>query len=296
MTQQIDADALTPFVSGLAFPEGPRWHDGALWCSDIADGKVLRISAQGQVSVVADGLQRPSGLGWLPDGRLLLVAGEQRQLWRREGDAWAMHADLSGMVPASCNDMVVDPQGRAYVGNWGFDYEAGDKPANTVLVCVDRDGRSRVVANELAFPNGTVITPDGSTLIVAETFASRLSAFDISGDGSLSGRRVWASIEGASPDGICLDAEGAIWLASPPSGEVIRVLEGGVVTHRIKVAGDAVACMLGGADRRSLFVLSTRLFERVDGRRRFNGVQRLRELRAGRIDLLRVDVPGAGWP
>lgn len=296
MTQSIEAAALTPFVSGLAFPEGPRWHDGALWCSDIADGKVLRISAEAQVSVVAAELQRPSGLGWLPDGRLLVVAGEQRQLWRREGNAWAVHADLSKVVPASCNDMVVDAQGRAYVGNWGFNYEAGDKPANTVLVCVNLDGQARVVADDLAFPNGTVITPDGCTLIVAETFASRLSAFDIADDGSLSGRRVWAATEGSNPDGICLDAEGAIWLASPPSGEVLRVREGGAVTHRIKVAANAVACMLGGADRRSLFILSTQLFDSVNGRRRFNGVERLRELRAGRIDTLRVEVPGAGWP
>jgi sugar lactone lactonase YvrE len=296
MTQTIEAAALTPFVSGLAFPEGPRWRDGALWCSDIADGKVLRISEQAQVSVVAEGLRRPSGLGWLPDGRLLLVAGEQRQLWRREGEAWALHADLSSLAPASCNDMVVDAQGRAYVGNWGFDYEAGGKPATTVLLSVDPDGQARVVADDLAFPNGTVITADGRTLIVAETFASRLSAFDIGDDGSLSARRVWAATAGASPDGICLDAEGAIWLASPPSGEVIRVLEGGAVTHRIKTGGDAVACMLGGADRRSLFVLSTQLFDKVDGRRRFNGVPRLRELKAGRIDMLRVDVPGAGWP
>jgi len=293
MPIRVAAEALTPLVSGLAFPEGPRWHDGALCCSDIADGKVLRISEQAQVSVIAAGLQRPSGLGWLPDGRLLVVAGEQRQLWRREGDAWALHADLSSLVPATCNDMVVDAQGRAYVGNWGSNYEAGDKPANTVLVCVGPDGHARVVADDLAFPNGSVITPDGRTLIVAETFAGRLSAFDIADDGTLSRRRVWATTDGANPDGICLDADGAIWLASPPSSEVIRVLEGGAVTHRIKTAANAVACMLGGSDRRSLFILSTQLFDRVDGRRRFNGVQRLRELRAGRIDTLRVDVSGA---
>ena len=296
MTIRIAADALTPFVDDLAFPEGPRWHDGALWCSDIADGKVLRIAASGAVMLIADSLLRPSGLGWLPDGRLLVVAGEQRQLLRRDFDTWDVHADLSSLVPATCNDMVVDARGRAYVGNWGFDYEAGDKPATTVLLCVDPNGHARVVADHLAFPNGSVITPDGRTLIVAETFASRLSAFDIADDGSLSGRRVWAATEGANPDGICLDADGAIWLASPPSSEVIRVLEGGAVTHRIKVASNAVACMLGGSDRRSLFILSTQLFDRVNGRRRFNGAQRLRELRAGRIDTLRVDVPGAGWP
>lgn len=296
MTHHIEAAALTPFVGGLAFPEGPRWHEDALWCSDIADGKVLRISALGEVSVIAEGLLRPSGLGWLPDGRLLAVAGEQRQLLRREGQAWTLHADLASIVPASCNDMVVDAQGRAYVGNWGFDYEAGGKPVNTVLVCVEPDGQARVVADDLAFPNGTVITPDGRTLIVAETFARQLSAFDIADDGSLSGRRVWAATGDASPDGICLDAQGGVWLASPPTGEVLRVLEGGAVTQRIKVGADAVACMLGGVDRRTLFILSTQLFDKIDGRRRFNGMQRLSELRVGRIDTLLVDVAGAGWP
>lgn len=296
MTRHIAAETLAPFVADLVFPEGPRWHDGALWCSDIADGKVLRISASGAVSVVAEGLSRPSGLGWLADGKLLVVAGEQRQLLRHEGAAWALHADLSTLVPATCNDMVVDAQGRAYVGNWGFNYEVGDGPVGTVLVCVAPDGEARVVANDLMFPNGSVITPDARTLIVAETFAARLSAFDIGADGSLSGRRVWAMTEGANPDGICLDAEGAVWLASPPSAEVLRVLEGGEITHRVAVGAAAVACMLGGDDRRTLFILSTRLFDKVDGRRRFNGVERLRELRAGRIDTLRVDTPGAGWP
>ncbi len=193
--------------------------------------------------------------------------------------------------------MVVDGKGRAYVGNWGFNYESGDKPVTTTLVCVSPDGSARAVADQLLFPNGCVITPDGRTLIIAETFAGRLTAFNIADDGALHGRRVWAMPEGGGrPDGICLDADGAIWLASPPTREVLRVREGGEVTHRVAVNGDAVACMLDGADRRTLFILSTQLFDRIEGRRQFNDFRRLRELRAGRIDTLRVDHPGAGWP
>ena len=192
--------------------------------------------------------------------------------------------------------MLVDAHGRAYVGNWGFDYESLAKPATTVLVCVQADGTARVVADGLLFPNGSVVTPDGGTLIVAETFAGRLSAFDIADDGALHRRRVWAKPEGAAPDGICLDADGAVWLASPPTREAVRVREGGDITHRVAVDGDAVACMLGGVDRRTLFILSTHLFSAEGDQRRFTPLARLRELRPGRIDTLRVDVPGAGWP
>jgi sugar lactone lactonase YvrE len=288
--------ALTPFVQGLAFPEGPRWHEGRLWCSDIADGKVLRIGEDSATEVVVEGLRRPSGLGWLPDGRLLVVEGETRRLLRRDGARWVTHADLSALVSFSLNEMVVDASGRAYVGNWGFDFEAHARPAPTVLVVVEPEGAARVVADGLVFPNGSVITPDGATLLVAETHAGRISAFERRTDGSLHGHRAWATLERAWPDGICLDAEGAVWLASPPTQEVVRVHAGGAIVQRVPTPGDAVACMLGGADRRTLFVLSTRLIERDAPGRPFNGPQRLRELRAGRIDTMRVEVSGAGWP
>jgi sugar lactone lactonase YvrE len=183
--------------------------------------------------------------------------------------------------------MVVDVKGRAYIGNFGFDLAARETPRTTGLILVQPDGRARRVAEDLHFPNGTVITPDGRTLIIAETFAARLTAFDIADDGALSGRRVWAEVEKTSPDGICLDAEGAIWLASPTSREVIRVREGGEVTNRIATPGQAVACMLGGADRRTLFVLS--------GKVKLTPEQSLEEL-SGMIYSMQVTVPGVGWP
>jgi sugar lactone lactonase YvrE len=182
--------------------------------------------------------------------------------------------------------MVVDRQGRAYVGNFGFDYRTG--PMNpTVLILVAPDGQARAVADDLLFPNGCVITPNGRTLVVGETFGARLTAFSIEPDGSLTGRRVWAQLEKAAPDGICLDAEGAIWVASPPNAEVLRVREGGEVTHRIPVENQAIACMLGGPDRRTLFVLTGPVFEPPE---------KVRALRWGRIETVRVEIPGAGLP
>jgi sugar lactone lactonase YvrE len=296
MTRSITEAALAPVAAGLAFPEGPRWHDGALWCADIADGQVLRIGSAGAVEVVADGIPGVSGLGWLPDGRLLAVAGVQRALLRREASGWQVHADLSTLVPADCNDMVVDGQGRAWIGNWGFDFMAGAKPATTVIVRVDPDGRAQVVADGMFFPNGSVVTPDGRTLIVAETYRGQLTAFDIADDGSLRNRRAWATLAEGKPDGICLDAEGAIWLASPPTRDVLRVRPDGEITHRVAVPGDAVACMLGGDDRRTLYLLSAPLFAPPDSAQRFRDSAALRTLRGGRIDSLHVEVPGAGWP
>jgi sugar lactone lactonase YvrE len=296
MARHIASAALTPLVQGLAFPEGPRWHDGALWCADIADGRVLRIGSDGAVDVVVDGIPGVSGLGWLPDGRMLAVAGEQRALLRQASSGWQLHADLAPLVPADCNDMVVDAQGRAWVGNWGFDFLADARPATTVIVRVDPDGRAQAVADGMFFPNGSVVTPDGRTLIVAETYRGQLTAFDIADDGTLSPRRAWAALAEAKPDGICLDAEGAIWLASPPTRQVLRVREGGEITHRVDVPGDAVACMLGGTDRRTLFTLSVPLFAAAGSAHRFNDKATLRAVRGGRIDRMQVDVPGAGWP
>lgn len=291
---QVRPQALRPFAQNLVFPEAPRWHAGALWCSDILAGQVLRFDAQGQAQVVLQGVARVSGLGWLPDGRMLAVAGHQRQVLRQEGDQWQLHADLSALVPAPCNDMVVDAQGRAYVGNWGFQYEEGEAPRATVLVCVQPHGQAKVVADGLLFPNGCVVTPDGATLVVAETFAGQLTAFSIDAQGDLSGRRVWAAPPRIQPDGICLDAEGAIWLASPPQGEVLRVLPDGEVTHRVQAPADPLACVLGGPQGRTLFIMSTALFTRVDGRRRFTPAAQLLAMRCGRIDTLEVAVPGVG--
>jgi len=278
---------LKPFLSQLAFPESPRWHDGWLWFSDFHTRRVQRVSMAGQCETIVTVPGQPSGLGWLPDGRLLIVSMTDRRLLRLDAGGLTEVANLSALAPFHCNDMVVDGKGRAYIGNFGFDFAAKQTPRPTGLILVLPDGAARVVADDLLFPNGTVITPDGKTLIVGETYASRLNAFDIAEDGSLSGRRVWAALDKAAPDGISLDAEGAIWLASPTSREVLRVMQGGVVTHRIATSGQAVACMLGGPDGCTLFVLTTKVMA--------SAKDSLASL-PGAIHTLRVEVPGAGWP
>jgi sugar lactone lactonase YvrE len=277
---------LTTLLDGLCFPEGPRWRDGRLYFSDMHAGRVLAVDMQGRSTVICEVPNQPSGLGWLPDGRMLVVSMTDRKLLRLENGALRMHADLSALAPFHCNDMVVDGQGRAYVGNFGFDHHAGASPLATVLILVTPDGAARAVADDLMFPNGTVITPDGKTLIVGESFARRLTAFDIAADGSLKNRRLWADLGRNPPDGIALDAGGAIWVASPTRHEVIRVKEGGEVTERIAVATDAFACMLGGPERRTLFVLTA---ENSDP-------AQCRAKPTGRIETARVEVAGAGLP
>lgn len=273
-------------LSGLAFPEGPRWHDGRLWFSDMHDHRVIAVDMAGRAETIVGVPQQPSGLGWLPDGRLLVVSMVDRRLMRLDGTTLTEVVDLSPYATFHCNDMVVDARGRAYIGNFGWDLHGGGTPVDAVLVIVTPDGRARVVADALRFPNGTVITPDGRTLIVGESFGARLTAFDIAADGSLSNRREWARLHGAVPDGICLDADGAIWLASPVSAEVLRVREGGEVTDRIAVATQAFACMLGGPERRHLFICTA-----LDSE-----PERCRASRSGRIEVVEVAVPGAGRP
>lgn len=287
------ADDLPPMATldvlldGLAFPEGPRWHDGRLHFSDMHAAAVLAVDDAGRAETIVTVPNSPSGLGWLPDGRMLVVSMHDRRLLRLDAGGLAVVADLAGLASFHCNDMVVDTRGRAYVGNFGFDLYA-EKPEfrKTNLVLVHPDGRAIEVANDLAFPNGTVITPDGRTLIVGESFGARLTAFDVADDGSLANRRVFAKLEGAVPDGICLDAEGAVWVASPVSAEVLRVHEGGRVSRRIPVATQAFACMLGGADRRTLYVCTAATSQPDECRAK----------RTGRIETTRVDVPGAGLP
>jgi sugar lactone lactonase YvrE len=277
---------LAPLADGFVFLEGPRWHDGKLWVSDMHDDRVLTVDLDGRRETVVEVPGQPSGLGWLPDGRLLVVSMTERRLLRLDPTGLSVVADLSSVATFHCNDMVVDAQGRAYIGNFGFDFEAGMPQQTAVLALVLPDGTVRVAAEELAFPNGAVITPDGKTLIVGESFGARLTAFDIATDGTLGRRRVWAAVHGVVPDGICLDAEGAIWVASPLSKEVVRVREGGEVAERIPTATQAIACMLGGPDRRTLFVLTAQSFHRDD----------CRAQRTARIEVVGVDVPGAGLP
>ncbi|MDB5108837.1 MAG: Gluconolactonase, partial [Candidatus Binatus sp.] len=245
---------LKTLLEGLAFPEGPRWHDGKLFFSDMHAHQVIAVDMSGKSSVVCEVFAQPSGLGWLPDGRMLVVSMTDRKLLRLDPDGLETVADISKLAPFHCNDMVVDAKGRAYIGNFGFDLHANEKPRATTLVMVAPDGNARIVAEDLQFPNGTVITPDGKTLIVGESFGRRLTAFDIAADGSLSNRKVWAELGESIPDGISLDAEGAIWVACATSSEVIRVKQGGEVTERFKVATDAFACMLGGPDGKTLFI------------------------------------------
>ncbi|RZU76586.1 sugar lactone lactonase YvrE [Micromonospora kangleipakensis] len=244
-------------VDGLAFGESPRWHDGRLWLADWGAGEVLTVDADGGTEVVArvDGL--PICLDRLPDGRLLVVAGGAGRLLRREPDGvLTPYADLRSLVAHPWNEVVTDARGNAYVNTIGFDFPAGEFAPGAIAL-VPPDGPPRLVADGLAFPNGMALTPDGGTLIVAESYAARLTAYDVAADASLTGRRVWAEISGAAPDGICLDAEGAVWYGDVPNRCAVRVAEGGRVRDRIDLDRGCFACALGGPDGRTLFLVVT---------------------------------------
>ena len=253
-------------ADGLYFGEGPRWHDGRLWFSDFYDHRVKSLDSSGAVRTEIEIDDQPSGLGWLPDGRLLVVAMHRRQLLRIDPDGVKVHADLSGVAAYHTNDMVVDSSGRAYVGNFGFRLDQAvrergvesvlaDHPT-TQLARVDPDGKVHVAASDMHFPNGMVITPDGRTLIVAETLAMRLTAFDIGPDGALSNRRIWATLGMRAPDGICLDANGHVWVANAIAPECVLVAPGGEIVAKVETAEPCYACMLGGDDRRTLYIMS----------------------------------------
>jgi len=276
---------LVTVLDGLAFPEGPRWHDGRLWFSDQHDRRVVATDADGKSETIVDVPEQPSGLGWLPDGTLLVVSMLDRKLMRYDGSALALHADLSALAPAPCNDMVVDARGRAYVGNFGYDMFGGGEYRTTNLVAVDPDGRAWEAADDLAFPNGCVVTPDGRTLIVGESAGARLVAFDIEDDGTLTNRREWAQLQplGATADGICLDAEGAVWVACPYSNRVLRVAEGGQLLEEVAVDSGVFACALGGDDGRTLFMCSAATFDPT----------MTKEMRSGRIVATEVSVGAA---
>jgi sugar lactone lactonase YvrE len=277
---------LKTLVEGLAFPEGPRWRDGKLFFSDQHSHVVLVVDAGGRVETVCHVPNRPSGLGWLPDGRMLVVSMTDRKLMRLDQDGLHVHADLGALASWDCNDMVVDAQGRAYVGNFGYDLAANAPQKPAELVMVTPDGKASVVARDLAFPNGAVITPDGKTLIVGETMGGRLTAFDIEPDGSLGNRRVWANVAPDAPDGIALDAEGALWVASPLMKQTIRVLEGGKVTERIPTDQMSIACALGGEDGKTLFLLTAPTLV----------PEECRAQRGSKILTTQVDIPHAGRP
>ncbi|MCR9276460.1 MAG: SMP-30/gluconolactonase/LRE family protein [Pseudomonadaceae bacterium] len=276
---------LTTLIEHLHFPEGPRWREGELFFSDMHAGRVVASTPDGSTRTVVETGDDPSGLGWLPAGEMLIVAMNRRAVLKFDGRKLTVHADLSELASGICNDMVVDSQGQAYVGNFGFDLHNGAEPSTAELICIDPDGSNpRIVADELMFPNGCVITPDGSTLVVAESFAGRLTAFDRDANGDLNNRRLWASLpDGAVPDGICLDSAGGIWVASPSSSEVLRVLEGGEITDRHDTGRGAYACALG---ERTLYVLT------ASG----SQPQFCRDNATACVETVQVDFPGAGYP
>ena len=279
---------MTIIADGFVFLEAPRWRDGRLYFSDMDAGFVFSWHPVDGVQKIVEVVHRPSGLGWDADGRMLIVSMEDRQLLRLDEGNLTTVADLSGIATFHCNDMVVDARGGAYIGNFGSNLEGvGAKgPVPAKLVYVAPDGDVRVVAENLAFPNGAVITRDGRTLIIGESFAAQLTAFDRKEDGRLSNRRVWASVPGRAPDGCCLDAQGAIWMASPVSNDFIRILEGGEITEVIEVEQKAIACVLGGDDGRTLFLLTSKHLARR---------QNLK-LRSARIETRRVIVPSGHSP
>jgi sugar lactone lactonase YvrE len=274
-------------AGGFAFPEGPRWHADRLWFSDQHDSKVYALDLDGTVSEEFEVPGRPSGMGWLPDQDLIVVSMQERRLYRRHGGDLQPYADLSAIHSFYSNDMVVDGQGRAYVGNIGFDFENGGAPASTAMALVGTDGAVSTAATDLMVPNGTVISADGRTLIVAESLANRLTAFDIGADGTLSGRRLFAALGDHVPDGICLDREGCIWFASCFVGAVFRVREGSEILDRVPVEkANPYACMLGGEDGCDLFICCAPHHE----------PKRTREMRGGRIDVARAPAAAAGRP
>ena len=286
---------LETLMKGLTFGEGPRWHENKFYFSDFYSHKVYSLDLSGKHEVIVEIPNQPSGLGWTPDGTMLIVSMKDRKLMSFKDGLLTERADLTELSGFHCNDMVVDIDGNAFIGNFGFNTYDGEeiKPTNLILV---KPGEEPVLAaDNLFFPNGTVITPDNKTLIVGETYAARLTAFDKSEDGSLSNRRIWADLkvnaeEGTVPlpDGMCIDEEGAIWVASPSTAEVIRVHEGGMISERIPVQTNAFACMLGGEDRRTLFICTS------NG----SGVDPEAALRekSGKIEITQVDVPGCGRP
>lgn len=274
-------------MSGLVFPESPRWRDGRLWFSDWGAHEVIALALDGKSEVIARVSSFPMCIDSLPDGRLLIVAANDGLLLRREADgSLVTHADLNGLSAHRWNDIVVDGRGNAYVNNFAFDFPGGEFAPGIVAV-VTPDGAARQVADGVAFPNGMAVTPDNATLIVAESYGRRLTAFDIAADGSLSTGRLWAELGAGAPDGICLDAEHAIWYADVPNKRCVRVREGGEVLQTIQLDRGCFACALGGADGRTLFITANE----------WNGPAQMADgSRNGQVLIAEAPAPGAGWP
>lgn len=280
--------ALRTLLTGLKFGESPRWHDGRLWVADWGAREIVAVALTGESEVVARAPSFPCCFDFLPDGHLLMVSSQEGRLVRQERDGTVVtHADLGGLTAHGWNEVIVDGRGNVYVNGGGFDFRPDAAPASGIVALVRPDGVVQPVADGLAFPNGMVVTPDNATLIVAESHASRLTAFTIAADGTLMHRRVWADLGDGAPDGICLDAAGAIWYADVPNKRCVRVREGGAVLETIALDRGAFACMLGGEDGRTLFVV----------------VREWRGFASASDPSLTSDVlttpapaPGAGWP
>jgi sugar lactone lactonase YvrE len=275
----------TVLMEGIGLGESPRWHDGRLWFSDWVTGEVIALNPDGEQEVMAEVEAFPFSIDWLPDGPLLITAGPKLLRMEQDGSI-VTHAELSALNNG-WNEIVVDGRGSTYVNGPGFDLMGGGEFAPGLIALLAEDGSTRQVADGIAFPNGMAITPDGSTLIVADSYGKELTAFDVALDGSLSGRRAWAKLGNGVPDGICIDAEGAIWLADVPNRSCTRVAEGGEVLQRIEVDRGCFACMLGGEDGTTLFINAAE----------WNGPDQIgKGPRTGQILAVDAPAPHAGYP
>lgn len=277
---------LRVLLSGILFGEQPRWHEDRLWFSDWGTREIIAVDLDGGAEVILKAPAFPCCVDWLPDGRLLVVSARDGLILCRESDgSLVTHGDISGLSdPPAGNELVVDSRGNAYV-NGG--QPLGEGTAAGIVAMVTPDGSAQTVADGLAFPNGMLVMPDGQTLVVAESYAKRLTAFEIAADGSLSNRRVWAELGDGVPDGICADAENAVWYADVPNRRCVRVREGGDVLQSVELDRGGFACALGGADRNTLFIVATQ----------WNGPEGMfQEPRTGQVLTTPAPAPGAGWP
>jgi sugar lactone lactonase YvrE len=278
---------LQTLMTGLSLGESPRWHDDRLWFSNWVAQELIAVDVDGGSEVIVRMPSFPFSIDWLPDGRLLIVSGREGLLLRMEPDgSLVTHADLTGLSRHPWNEIVVDGRGNAYINNTGFDFPGGEF-APGILALVAPDGSVRQVADGVAFPNGMAVTPDNSTLIVAESYANRLSAFDIAADGSMSNARAWADLDGGVPDGICIDAEDAVWYGDVPNKRCVRVRAGGEVLQTIDLDRGCFACMLGGVDNRTLFMMAAE----------WGGPASMTDgAPTGQVLTAEAPAPGAGWP
>jgi sugar lactone lactonase YvrE len=282
------ADEVQAVMSAIMFGESPRWHEKRLWFCDWGAHEVIAVDLMGSSEVILKVASFPFSIDWLADGRLLIVSASDRRLLRREPDgSLRTYADLAGLSRFPWNEIVVDGRGNAYVNNIGFNMMAGGEVAPGTLAVVGADGSAREVADGVEFPNGMVVTPDHATLILAESYANRLTAFDIAADGSLSNRRIWAALGDGVPDGICLDRENAVWYADVPNKRCVRVREGGEVLQTIELDRGCFACMLGGAEGATLYMVA----------REWDGLASTSDgARTGQLLAAEAPAPGAGWP